>query len=370
MKKCIAFILVCLLLAGCGAPSVDTTAPTQETTKATEAAQPSTETQTPESEAPETTVPPTEADVTYSNPLTGEPASGPQTKRLFAVTINDLEDALPRVGVVDADIYMEMFVNGSIVRGIALYTDAASVPKIGSVRSTRFMFNDLAMHYDFILAHAGGSAPVLANAKARGVDGFNVDTQDSTDYSFRDKDRTKAGYGWEHVLFVKGEGLEAKAISEGISVDADPNKDYNLRFRADGTPEGGENATTVDVTLTYHDSRKQCLFLYDESLGKYVYNQYGKEMVDGTTGEKESYENVIVMFSKMTMNADGYQETKFENGGDGYYACGGKLVPITWGCDGENSPFWFKNTDGSTLEMGEGRTFIVITDVGSAVKWN
>lgn len=360
MKKgiialCIVFSL---MLTGCDLIPAASTLPPETTQAATE----------PPTEAPVQA--PTEPTV-YTNPLTGVTQREPQDKRIFAVTISNIPDAVPRIGVCLADIYLEMYVNDSIVRGLALYTDPSFVSQIGPVRSNRVMFNDLAEHYDLITAHAGGSDYVMGDSRTREISNFNIDTQDSTYYSFRDMDRVKQGFGWEHVLFARGEGLEQKAIESGYDVSADPEKDYLLRFLPDGTPENGEDASDIDLTLTYHESKKECRFLFDEGFQRYVYWQYGKEMADGLTGEKESYDNVIIMFpTDIHQVGNGYQAANFEDGGTGYYASRGKIVPILWECDGEYAPFRFLTADGEQLYMTQGRTFIAITQVGSAISWS
>ena len=185
MKRILALSLaLVLLLCGCGAePEPTTIATTEPITEAT---------------TEPTTVPTTEPPPVYTNPLTGEIIDEPIDTRIFAVSINNLQKAVPHYGVQQADIFMEMFVNGSIIRGLALYTDPSDVTGIGSVRSTRFMFSDIALHYDAIMVHAGGSEVVMNNAAARGVDGFNIDTSKETYYSFRDKERQKSGFGGEH----------------------------------------------------------------------------------------------------------------------------------------------------------------------------
>lgn len=360
MKKgiialCIVFSL---MLTGCDLIPAASTLPPETTQAATE----------PPTEAP---VQAPTAPTVYTNPLTGVTQREPQDKRIFAVTISNIPDAVPRIGVCLADIYLEMYVNDSIVRGLALYTDPSFVSQIGPVRSNRVMFNDLAEHYDLITAHAGGSDYVMGDSRTREISNFNIDTQDSTYYSFRDMDRVRQGFGWEHVLFARGEGLEQKAIESGYDVSADPEKDYLLRFLPDGTPENGEDASDIDLTLTYHESKKECRFLFDEGFQRYVYWQYGKEMADGLTGEKESYDNVIVMFpTDIHQVGNGYQAANFEDGGTGYYASRGKIVPILWECDGEYAPFRFLTADGEQLYMTQGRTFIAITQVGSAISWS
>ena len=77
---------------------------------------------------------------------------------------------------------MEMWVNGSIIRDLALYTDVSKAEAIGSVRSDRLMFNQIVKMYDAVLADAAGSDQVLNDAKNTGVNRMTIDTGDATDY--------------------------------------------------------------------------------------------------------------------------------------------------------------------------------------------
>ena len=363
MKKLIALLLIAsLILCGCGA---STPAATEATTAPTEA--PATEA----TEAPtETTEAPTEPPVVYRNPLNGEVLDEPYTGRIFAVTISNIRDALPHYGTMEADILMEMWVNGSIIRDLALYTDVSKAEAIGSVRSDRLMFNQIVKMYDAVLADAAGSDQVLNDAKNTGVNRMTIDTGDSTDYAYRAKDRVftfKPESKYEHTLFAKGAGLLDFAQKKGFSVTQPADKDYNLHFTEDGTPDG-ETANSVNVTFTYRNNKKDTTMVYDESLGKYVYNQYGKVMVVGDTEDPECFTNVIIMLADIT-RGDVYYTANFTNGGTGYYANGGKIIPITWGCDGEESPFWFKTVDGQDLELGVGNTYMAIAPQDSPVTY-
>lgn len=355
MKKLIALLLtLSLLLCGCGA------APAEETTEA-----PTAEPTTAPTTEP-TTAPTTEPAPVYTNPLTGEVIDQPYTGRLFASTISNIPDALPHVGVTQADILMEMFVNGSIIRCLALYTDISKVESIGSVRSTRLMFNDIVEHYDAVLSHAGGSSQVLSDARQRGLDNFNIDTWDATSYSFRDQERKKQG--WEHCLMGIGAGLVEHAQELGMETTQPEDKSYNLTFTEDGTPADGETAEEITVRITYKGTWKDTTMKYDDDLGRYVYWQYGKEMADGETGEVEAFENVVIMYANITTNGI-YHTADFLAGGDGYFACGGKIIPIKWGCDAEDQPFWFTTADGAELPFGVGNTYIAITTPDSPVTY-
>ena len=129
MKKILALTLaLTLLLCGCGganaaAPETTAEAPTVEQTQA-----PTTE---------PTTVPTTEPEV-YRNPLNGEVLDAPFTDRIFANTVSNMQDNLPHVGVTQADILIETFVNkNNIIRCLALFSNIEDVEAIGSTRSTR-----------------------------------------------------------------------------------------------------------------------------------------------------------------------------------------------------------------------------------------
>ena len=364
MKRTITLLLVLtLLLCGCAK------AEEPEITAAPTLSGAVTEVEIPETTA-EPTTEPTEPEV-YFDPLNGEILDAPFDGRIYASTISNIPDALPHVGVTKADILMETFVNGSIVRGLALYTDLSDVEAIGSTRSTRLMFNDIVQHYNAIMTHAGGSSQCLEDANNRGLAHYNVDSLMrqgdplAQELAYRDKEYRR---GYEHCLFVKGPAVKPYAESKGVQVSGMPETDYGLIFAEDGTPAAGEGADKITVTITYNRSKKDTVMIYDADLGKYTYNQYGKLMKDQITGEVECFENVVIMFANIGMN-NIYQVTDFTEGGTGYYACGGKIIPITWSCDGESSPFRFFSEDGEQIPFGQGSTYIAITQYESNVVW-
>ena len=369
MKRIIALSLVlALVLCGCGKKeeTVVMDAPALSgaisETSAPEAAEETTE-------AP-TTVPTTET-IVYFDPLNGEILDAPYDGRIYASTISNIPDALPHVGVTKADILMETFVNGSIIRCLALFSDISDVEALGSTRSTRLMFNDIADHYNAILTHAGGSSQCLRDANDRGLNHWNVDSlmrqADPLGVATAYRD-TVFKRGYEHCLFVVGDAVKTYAESQGVPVSGMPETDYGLTFVEDGTPVGGEDATTVDITITYNTYKKVTTMIYDTEIGKYTYNQYGKLMQDQITAETEAFENVVIMEATITANGI-YQVADFVAGGTGYYACGGKIIPITWQCDGEQSPFRFFTADGQPLSFGQGNTYIAITQPNSSIVW-
>ena len=359
MKRLIALMLtLTLLLCGCGAkgePAVTEAPAAVPETTAAPTAEPTTE---------PTTVPTTEPAPVYVNPLNGEILDAPFTGRIFANTVSNLADNIPHVGVVKADMLIECYVNmDSVVRCLALFTDIDSVDAIGSTRSTRPMFNAIAQHYDLILSHAGGSDQALKDAKDRGVENFNIDAWAvaSTGASYRDKERKGA---YENTLYGIGSGIKAYAEAQGYPMTLE--RDYGFSFTDDGTPAEGVEAKDISITLTYKKAKKETRMVYDESSGKYAFNQYGQVMTDLKTGEVEAFRNVIVMYADITTTGI-YHIADFTAGGTGYFACGGKLIPITWSCAGDKEPFRFFTESGEPLELGRGSTYMAICTPESPV---
>jgi len=368
MKRLLTLLLVfSLLLCGCGGKE---SAPDRvENTVSVETAESVQNEAAEETAAPteETTAPtvPTEPEI-FRNPLNGAVLEAPFTGRVYANTVSNLQENLPHVGINHADVVMEMYANmNNVVRCLALFTDIEAVDAIGSTRSTRPIFNDIAQHYDLVLSHAGGSDTALADAADRGIDNFNIDSWAvaQTGASYRD---TVYKRSYENSLFGVGSGIKAYAESIGIPMEIE--KDYGFRFAEDGVPADGEAADVISMTMVYGQAKKDTTFVYNAEMDKYIWNQYGREMRDQITDEPEGFTNVIVMFADITNNGI-YHAADFVAGGTGYYACGGKLIPIVWACDDEDSAFRFMTNDAAPLEMGVGNTYIAIVTPESPVAW-
>ena len=381
MKRVLPLLLVlALLLCACGTPA-PTEAPTDPPTAPPTA--PPTDPPTDPPTAPPTdpptdpptepptvpptdppTEPPTEPPVVYRNPLNGEVLEEPYVGRVFAVSINNVYQALPHHGISQADVFFEMFINDYCTRGLALFSNVEDVESIGSVRSTRYNFTDLAVAYNLILAHASASNSVLNDMYNMGVDEMCVDGyigyRDSYRYDVQD-------YAWEHTLFVTGEALIEAAQDYEMDL-AVADKDYGMLFTENGTPAGGTDASEVEIVFTLYGNTKTTVMKYDEETGKYVYWQYGEEMLDENNYEPEAFTNVIVVLAD-SWNDGVYHVADLYGEGEGYYACGGKIVKIKWVHEEETDPFTFFLEDGTPLQQGVGSTYVAIAPVGSPVNF-
>ncbi len=337
MKKLLPIILViCLMLCSCGKAE-------ETTTEATTA-------------EPETAAP-----VVYRNPLNGEILDEPYKGRVFSVSINNIAAAMPHCGVSQADVFFEMYINDYCTRGLALYSDVKKVDAIGSIRSIRYNFTDISKAYNTVMIYSGGSGVVLNDMEAVGIDNIVADAP----IGYRDADRRAAGYSLEHTLFASGESLWNAAVEKGYDMEI-ADKDYGMKFTEEGTPVNGVAANEIEISFTLDGNTKNTTMKYDAETDKYVYWQYGEEMVDDKTGEKESFKNVIVMHAPY-LNDPAYHVADIFTMGTGYYACGGKMIPIKWWIESPEHAFVFITEDNHVLLQEVGNTYIALAPEGSAV---
>ena len=376
MKRFICILLLVFLLCGCQAepqgtsvppltvsPGIPTTvAPTTEpATEPTTAPTTEPATEPPTEPTVSDYVPPTEPDVVlYRNPLNGTPMDKPYTGRIFASTISNQKDALPHRGVNQADLYFEMLVNGGMTRGLAFFSDVKQVESVGPIRSCRYQFVDLCKSYNAVLVYGGGYQPVLDYLNASGISKLSAL---QSEVAYRDLDRNNSGYAWEHCLYANGEKLMNVAQKRGIQVTQDPGRDYGLLFQADGTPENGATANKIIIDFWGMSS----VLDYDRISGKYLHTNYDIPLIDEATGEREGFRNVIIIHTGLENDELGYHFYDIEGSGKGFFACGGKLIPITWKRSSERKPFTFFLEDGTPLELGVGNTYVAIAPTGRDV---
>ena len=367
MKRYFSLILVMLLLLSAAGCSTRGTEEPQETAAPSPTVRPTEKPRATEAPAETETPEPTEEpEPAYRNPFNGEGMDEPLRARPFTLMFDNHPQALPHCGVSQADILYEVLAEGGLTRMMGVFSDIGSVEPLGPVRSIRPYFLDIAISYGAVIGHAGGSDAAYSRISAERLN--NVDGVRGS-YSFaafyRDQQRRWNGVDLEHTLFTTGENLLKCAEERGYILDVDGNYDTGLRFVKDGTPEDGESAEKI--TLSFGTRGNE--LTYDAASGCYTMYEHDTDYVDGNTGEKVEFRNLIVMFAPAVV-LDNYGRLSIDTtvGGEGYFACGGNYVPIRWE-RGAGDVFRYSLEDGSALELGVGHSYIAIlpTGNGSAV---
>ncbi len=351
MKRLLMFLCLASMLLALSACSGDPPAPTNSPTP----------TPVVETKAPEPTQEPPEPTVEvapYVNPLTGMPSEVDiAQRRPIAIMLNNLKKALPQHGVAQADIIYEVPAEGGITRMLGVFQSVEDVDNIGSVRSARPYYVAIAQGLDAVFLHAGGSPDAYTYIKENGITALDcVNGPYEGSLFWRDKARMKSA-GMEHSVFTSGSVITE--LFEGYSFRKDHEEGYTYpqTFAEDGTPEGGAAAQTVTVPFS---SYKTGVFRYDAEQGAYLVEEYGNAYVDGNSGEQVAVTNVLILqTTTKVLDSEGRLRVNLESG-SGWFACGGKMVPIQWSKGKGSNPFTYYTEDGQPLVLGQGNSYVNI----------
>lgn len=365
MKRFLALLLAVCTILTLGACKKKETA-VDTTVQTTQATVPTTAAQTEPSTEPETQ-PPTTEPVVYRNPLNGEKLDEPYTARPYAVMLNNIKAALPQHGVSQADILYEVLAEGGITRCLGIFSDISSVEKVGAIRSARSYYTHLAHAYDAIYVHAGGPESALLEISYTELDDIDALKGYASSTFYRDQERLNRGVSLEHTMFTSGSALVECAENRSYTLDREEEIDCGLSFAEDAAPKKGEKAESV--TVNFRSGGKKTIFTYNAQTGMYEGYQQGGDYVDGNTGETVSFRNLLVVYFDTTTNAGGTLSINTCGDGNGYFANGGKIVPITWKRGGLEFPFSYFLEDGTPLEVGIGSSYIAVLPDGSPVDY-
>ena len=178
-------------------------------------------TPTPAPVPPQTSPPPIAATATPTptpyngpiNPLSGMPTDAETAaQRPVSVMLNNLKQALPQLGQSQADIIYEVVAEGGITRMLGVFQSVEDVGMIGSIRSARSYYIELAMGHDALFIHAGGSEDAYADLGKWEVDYFDavrgpyLGKTPESNMMWRDDDRRREN-GYEHSVVATGTSI-------------------------------------------------------------------------------------------------------------------------------------------------------------------
>ena len=241
---------------------------------------------------------------------------------------------------------------------------------IGSIRSARPYYIELALGHDALFVHAGGSDDAYDDLWAWDVDHFDavrgpyLGGSPESNMMWRDADRRREN-GYEHSVVATGDSI-LTYLPEGLRREHEAGYETGLTFADDGTPAGGSPASVVTVPFSNY---KTGVFVYDEERGAYQVEEYGAPYVDGSTGEQVAVTNVIVVQARCRYTGDslGHMDVDVVGEGEGWFACGGAAIPIRWSKPDRESPTVYTTQDGAPLVLGRGKTYVNIVPLDAAV---
>lgn len=280
-----------------------------------------------------------------------------EAKRPYAVMINNIEYAFQhQKGTSKADIIYEALAEGGITRMLAIYQDPSKVKVIGSVRSARHYYVQFASEWNAIYCHFGQTK--YATQKINALKTNNLSGLSAIGSLVYSRDTSLSA---PHNVFTSGKKLQkgAKKLKYTLKQDSDQTAEHFTFHEVDTDLENGDKAKKITLPFSAYST---CQLKYNAKKKKYFKYEYGQKQMDVYYKKQLSFKNIIIqLVEESDIDHNGYQTMELSNNtGKGYYITNGKVQKITWKRKESGNTMIYKDSDGNTLKINPGKTYIAV----------
>lgn len=279
------------------------------------------------------------------------------SRRPFAVMLAGDLEAWPLSGISEADLVIEMpVVTGGITRYMALYV-CNNPAEIGSIRSARHDFIPLAMGFDTIFAHWGGSHYALDKLNNKIMDNVNALYLDGSVF-YR-----KPGLPKPHDGFTTIEKLQEYSERMGYRLES---KFDGYKFYEEESPSDKNGLLTVGYYSIYEVDYK-----YNAETNSYLRFKGDKKDIDKLDSEQITAKNVVVMFAASRQIEGQYNDMDIEGEGKAIVYQNGREIKGVWQKDKSDmkSKLYFYDESGEEIKFVPGKIWIQVVEPGQKVEW-
>lgn len=298
---------------------------------------------------------PEEPPKTVASPLTGlqvpaEAANRPVT----AIVIENSPDARPQSSLHEAGFVFESIAEGGITRYLAFYQENRPDP-IGPVRSLRPYFIDWVLTFDASVAHVGGSATALDQARALGVKSL-------TQFAYAESYYRTTDRFAPHNVYTDFDRLDALNKRLGFtdsSFDSFPRKAEN--------PVATSQAKTITSNIssfTYQSS-----FSWDKASNTYLHRMAGKPEKDRETGTRIAPKVVVVAEIPYTIGGDGRYDYDLVGSGKVTVFQDGRAIVGTWEKEARDEQMTFTGDNGDPIRFNPGMVWMTAISPSQEVEY-
>ncbi len=298
------------------------------------------------------------------NPLTGEKDILPENvgKRPVAIMVNNIKHAQGvQAGLADADIIFESLAEGGISRLMAVFYDLSKVGQIGTVRSARYTYAQLALSLDAIYVHCGmDDVYTRPYCNSAGVSFFDLGARGC---SFRESN----GLAYEHTLYTTGEKLIGGFEKNDFRTEIKENKKGSyFPFNDPENDTKYENkCTALEIPMSASYITR---FVFNPETNKYIRYINGAPQKDIKTGKETAVDNVLVLYDSYSHFADNYHLRASLTSGEGMYFSPEGYCKIKWSKGAATNKFTLTDENGNPFSLNAGKTWVSIAPTSGRVK--
>ena len=282
--------------------------------------------------------------------INGEEVSEEVSKlRPLAIMVENHPDARPQSGLSDADIVYEALAEGGITRFLALY-QSKDVDTIGSVRSAREYYAQIADEWGALYAHVGGSNEVIAQINK----GVYKNLDDANEYyNFEFFPRRKDKYEPHHI-FTSTEKLRELIRFHQFSNIANFQpwifKDDSPSFAKAMEGKLPTSSVVSNISIDFSRPGYEVGWEYDSSNNVYKRLQYFEPHIDESSGRQIMAKNIVIQIVDVTpvprdplLSVD----VDLTSGGRAMVFMDGKVIESVWKKESYRTRFY----DSSNFEI-------------------
>jgi Protein of unknown function (DUF3048) N-terminal domain/Protein of unknown function (DUF3048) C-terminal domain len=285
-------------------------------------------------------------------PLTGEeaPSESVLGRPALAIKVENIDEARPQSGLLEADIIWEEEAEGGITRFIAVY-HCQDATRVGPVRSARPVDPPILMLFRTpLFGYAGGVAKVEQEIAEAGV--IDLNYIDAAEAYTRDPNRSAP-----HDLYTTTQALRREAGGRGRAPEA-------LFTYEDDAPERKGTRPGREIVADWSIAT-DVVWRYRSSDGLYR-RFHGEEAHVLEGGDQMAVDNVVAMMVEREetriVDPAGNPVPNFEVVGEGDVVVfrDGRAIRGSWERPEEEEPLRFVDRQGDDIALKPGTTWIML----------
>lgn len=292
-------------------------------------------------------------------------------RRPIAVMLANDPITRPLSGLAEADMIFEMqVVQNSITRLMAVYV-CGSPDEIGSIRSARESFLPLAMGFDAIYAHWGGSHFALDKLNAGIMDNINALTNPFGAF-YR-----KSGIEAPHNGFSSMERLLNSAVKLGYQLENEfegySHGEFSIsNFSAQGGSAPGGQFSRKGVLKISYSYPYNVEYRYDAENNSYLRWRGGVAETEKKSGQQIKVKNVVVMRANSYRTEGQYNKVEVEGSGEAIFYQNGEEIKGSWTKNKKDlkSKLYFYGAEGEEIKFVPGLIWVEIIESAKEVSWD